>query len=320
MGKKDVARGNDSVMRGVYQPWLNPRRTAASDTIAIQMMLERKLLELSMNRFEWTGLPKEIDVRWLEMSLNFFALAVFFKDDEYDKYFAMRGAPAGNLNMLGNPTSFKVYGNDYYIRDLAVTECVPIWANYMRVPDWDVIRIYSQRIAEMDRTIEINSKSARRTKIVAVNENGRLTAANFNRQLDEGVGAIAVSDTFALGDTVTALDLGVDPNSIVNMHMLRNREWNEVMTLLGINNANQDKKERLVASEVSSNDDMVAAIRATNLNARRQACELIKEMYSLDVTVDYVTDMVTPELKDSDQDGVAENETSQKADSVWKAS
>jgi hypothetical protein len=72
------------------------------------------------------------------------------------------------------------------------------------------------------------------------------------------------------------------------------------MTLLGINNANQDKKERLVAAEVSGNDDMVSAIRATNLNARRMACDAINEMWpAYQVEVDYVTDMGTPELKDT---------------------
>jgi hypothetical protein len=90
----------------------------------------------------------------------------------------------------------------------------------------------------------------------------------------------------------------VDPTSIINMHILRTREWSECMTMLGINNANQDKKERLTAAETAGNDDVIATIRATNLATRQFACEQINAKFGLNVSVDYTTDMKTAELKD----------------------
>lgn len=307
----DIRRRNDEVFREVYEPFLAPRRTASSDTQAIQWMIERKLLELAMNRFEWKNLPEEIDIRWLEMSINFYGLAVFFYDEDYGKYFALRGAGIGQLNMMGNPIEFMVYGNGYYEKTVKAEECVPIWANYMRMPDWDIIRIYSQRIAEMDRTIEINSKSARRTKIMTMSENGRLTAENVNRQIDDGAAVIKVADNIVVDQMINNIDLSVDPDSIINMHMLRTREWQEAVNMLGINTSNQDKKERMVASESAGNDDLIATIRATNLQARQQACEQINRMFpdialnSEDgegVSVEYVTGMVTdPSLRDPNE-------------------
>jgi hypothetical protein len=61
------------------------------------------------------------------------------------------------------------------------------------------------------------------------------------------------------------------------------------MGLLGINNANQDKKERLVAAEVGANDEQVQATRNIALNARQQAAERINKLYGLSVEVDFKT-------------------------------
>lgn len=86
---------------------------------------------------------------------------------------------------------------------------------------------------------------------------------------------------------IEALDLGVNPDAYDKLSILRTRVWNELMTLLGIDSANQDKKERLVASEVSANDSQTDSFRYVNLNARRQACDAIKLVWGYDVTVEY---------------------------------
>jgi hydroxypyruvate isomerase len=91
---------------------------------------------------------------------------------------------------------------------------------------------------------------------------------------------------------VQLVDLGVDTDALVNIHIVRTREWNECMGLLGIANANQDKKERLVAAEVGANDEQSDMMRYVNLNARRMACEQINTMFpKLNVSVEYNTDV-----------------------------
>lgn len=285
---------------------------ANNRTAVLQRMYYRVLTELATNRFKWEGLPDSVSVRNLELTLFNSGLAVFFRDEEYGKYLAMQGAPSGRINMQGDPVSFWVTAPGFVGKTLAASntvgllpegeivssdaECVPIWANYMRVPDLDIVLIYAQKLAELDRTIEINSRNARRNKVAVVDENTQLGVTNIIRQIDEGQPLIAVSQP--LGDTISALDLGIHPDSIEKLHILRGRLWNECMTLLGIKNANQDKKERLVADEVAANDEQIDATRAVNLNARREAAEQINARYGLDVSVSYHIDKknVTPDI------------------------
>ena len=62
---------------------------------------------------------------------------------------------------------------------------------------------------------------------------------------------------------------------------------NEALTFLGINNANTDKKERLITDEVKANDEQLYVARQVMLNARKQACEEINKMFGLNIDVEF---------------------------------
>lgn len=268
----------------------------------IERMYQRILAELATNRFKWEGFPSSIDVRFLELQLFYSAISVFYLDKKYDKFLALRGGANGPINMLDNPTSFQVVGNQYVSATVsAVREtadhgiAVPIWANYLRIPDLDIVTIYANRLATLDRTIEINSENARRNKVLVASENTQLSVENINRMIEEG-STIRVNTAIGenINEIITAIDLGSDPDAIEKLHIVRTRQWNECMGLLGIENANQDKKERLVSSEVDANADQTSNMRFVNLNARRIAIEKIKLAYPgqfENLTVDYNTDL-----------------------------
>jgi hypothetical protein len=264
------------------------RTSPEADRQAVmERMYRRVLTELASNRFKWTGMPDSVDVRFMEIVLFHTGLSVFFFDKAYDKFFALRGGGMGPMNMMENPTKFIVTGNQYTVNEVSATEsskktgiAVPIWSNYLRRPDLDIVMVYAHKLARLDMSIEINSDNARRSKVLVVDERMRLSAENIIRQVDEGSGHISVNaGTMNLEDMIKAIDLGVTPESIEKLHIVRTRLWNECMGLLGIENANQDKKERLVSDEVDANKDQTSMMRYVNLNARRQAIEKIKRAY-----------------------------------------
>lgn len=290
--------GTDFVSMEYYNQFNNKGRKTANNPVnnrlyMLERMYTRVLGELAMNRFQWTGFPPSVDTRYLEMTMYFHALSVVFVDKNTDKMFALRGAPSGPRNMVDNPLAFTLTGNQFQGITLSSRNCVPIWANYFRSPDLDIVQIYANFLANVHRTIEINAMSARRNKVLVYDENSRLSAENINRQIDEGQASIAVKST--LGDMIAALDLGVDPKSLEALSILRARIWSEAMGLLGINNANMDKKERLVSDEVDANNDQIENTRRVNLNERQNAAEKINVMFAayLDtpVSVDFHTEI-----------------------------
>lgn len=275
-----------------------------------ESMYYRVLTEIAVNRFKWEGLPPEIDARFMELTLFRQALSVFFYDDDaiakmngnanggFNRYFALRGSGAGKWNMYDNPVSFRVVGNTMMSRTLqAGKQCIPIWGNTLRTPDYDIVYLQSTKLADVERTIEINLTAMRTPFLFGVEDSERQTFVNLWRQVQEGqpviFGVKGLIDK--IDDKVKLFDLGIDREIVINLQLAKSKMWNETMTLLGINNANQDKKERLVTDEVSANDSQIEAVRNSALTARQSAAEIINSKYDLDISVSW--NETTPTLE-----------------------
>lgn len=253
----------------------------------LQRYYIRKLSEMCIARFKWHGLPESVDERFLERTLFYNALAVYYYDPRYGAYMALPATQTGNINVTDNPTRFTVYGNNFPSINLRARDCVPIWANIMRTPDIDVVLIYASKLAEIDRTIEINTRQARRSRVVSATEDQRLTVKNVLRQIDEGQDAVFINDALDMGSAITTVDLSIDPEQIERLHIVKARLWNEAMMSLGINGSNQDKKERLVSAEVGANDEQINMNKVLALKERQTAAERISRKWGIPVSVGY---------------------------------
>ena len=288
----------DAVWEGFYAPHFGapPKRTRGQhdiDIVRLERMYLRVLQELAVNRFKWVGLPDSVNERFLEYTLMRRGLVVMYFDTDYDEYLALQGAGAGPLNMYDDPTSFRVTGNSTFVgKTVDASDCVPIWANVLRVPDWDIILTYAKKLASIDRTIDINLRNARRSRVIVTDETGQLSAQNINNQIDSGSPVITVNNTgYAMMEHWTAFDLGIHPDQIVNLQTSRQRIWNECMGLLGINFANQDKRERLVSAEVGANDEQIDSMKNVILAERQRAVRQMNDKFGLSVDIKLRTEL-----------------------------
>lgn len=304
-----MSKNNNLRAGGMYNEWKNygfNRNPVNQQEQSIEFMYIRLLTDLAASRFKWEGLPDEIDVRFLELTLFYQAMSIFYHDGRYDTYMAMRGTQNGSLDYQNNPTGFNPIGNNFVtvpvsgMRDteffdtktnqkVKIGQGIPIWANKQRIPDVDIVMIYAKKLANLDRTVEINSLNARRNKVIVTNDAMNLTMTNIARQIEEGQNNLKIKGNVDI-DSIKAIDLGIDPLTILNLDIVRDRQWNKCMTLLGIESANQDKKERLVSDEVTANGDQTSMMRYVNLNERRVAAKKINDKYGLDISVSYYTD------------------------------
>ena len=288
----------DAVWEGFYAPHFGvpTKRTRGQhdiDIVRLERMYLRVLQELAVNRFKWVGLPDSVNERFLEYTLMRRGLVVMYFDPDYDEYLALQGAGAGPLNMYDDPTSFRVTGNSTFVgKTVDASDCVPIWANVLRVPDWDIILTYAKKLAGIDRTIDINLRNARRSRVIVTDETGQLSAQNINNQIDSGSPVITVNNTgYAMMEHWTAFDLGIHPDQIINLQTSRQRIWNECMGLMGINFANQDKRERLVSAEVGANDEQIDSMKNVLLAERQRAARQMNDKFGLSVDIELRTEL-----------------------------
>ena len=297
----------DYVQNAIYSKFLN--NNTQQEKSLEEYMYRRLLTELAVNRFKWTGMPEEIDCRFLELTLFYQALSLFYFEERFGKYMAVRGGGIGAINALDQPTEYLAIlnGTDGTPnRQLKKDECVPIWSNYLRTPDWDVVTIYSKRLSDFDVTVDTNVIGLRHPTVFAVEESERQSFANIFRSVQRGEPAIYGYKNLSpqdLKDKLFALNTGVQTNAVTDVQISKSKVWNECMTYLGINNSNQEKRERLVEDEVSANNDQVNAFRNIALNARKQACEEINKMFKLNVDVEWNLDSSYDEEEMEDENG-----------------
>lgn len=295
MSRRSKDRGD------VYDAWRGMNNPQLNRSSLQERMYLRIFTEIACARFEWVNLPDTINPRFLELTLFKQALAVFFKHTDFDQYMTLRASTLGPWNAYDDPTSFTVYGNQEVLhKELAYgrkkKECVPIWGNYLRQPDLDIALLYSTQLTEVDTTIKVNLKAMRKPFVIAVDESERLTFQNIMKQQQEGQAIIFGTQGLqgqALKEKIQLLDMKISDNQVLNLQLIKMKMWNECMTFLGINNANQDKRERVVVSEVSANNSQVLMARNVALDARKQACKEINDLYKLNVDVKWNVDVDT---------------------------
>lgn len=286
----------DFVGESIYAPFLREMTVEPGKMRreVLTRMYARVLSEMCMNRYYWTGLPEEIDPRFLEMTLFSQGLSVFFWDEEFNRYFALRGAGFGTPNMYNNPTEFIVYGNTMVNKTMKGDACVPIWNNYLRTGDTDIVSVYARRLSEIDTTTEVDLIHMRVPVLLTADTNERKSVMDAYKQLAEGNPMIAeVSSATGLGtlqDKIGSISTGIDKDYLPHVMEAKVKTWNEALTLLGIMNVNSSKKERMVVEEASGSSGQVLAMRAVNLQARKYACEWINAKYGLDVDVTWNLD------------------------------
>lgn len=276
----------------------------------IELLYRERLQEMSVNRFKWTGLPDGVDERFVEMTLFETGMILACKPHQMpdglpdDEVMFLRGAPTEGLDYQWNPLRFRYYGNDIFEGELSVKDgkVQPIYANRMRTPDAKILWWYARRLAEVERTIDINLKSARKTRLLLVPEEQKLTAINVLNQWDRGEPAVLGGDKLN-EDMFSTLDMQMQSSFLSDVPAAKNKIFNDCMTWLGIDNANQDKKERLVASEVDANGEQVSANRAVALNERKLGAERANKLFGLSIEVDWADEYKTDRVEGENGNG-----------------
>lgn len=254
-----------------------------------------RLMLIARSVFKWNNLPNNIDEKWIERFLFSYGHCLFYKDKDLG-FMVARCSPIENINHYDEPTGVRPYGTNYIGDNLQNNEnCVLIRNNDIMIPTAPTIQLYALRLAELSRTIDINIHAQKTPVTVICTDKQRLSLSKAYKQMD-GFEPVIYGDKSLDIDSIKVLKTDA-PIVFPQLQIQKHAIWNECMTFLGINNANQDKRERLVADEVSANDSQIEASANVMLKSREQACKLINDMFGLNISVELRTDLI-PKMED----------------------
>ena len=255
-----------------------------------------RLLDIAMSVFEWRNLPDGVDPRMLDMWLLRNGVAVFFYDEDLkyseladnqapEGYAVLQVMAQGQWDMYNYPTERMAYSVNGINVNLTRENSVLIFNDYLRVPMIPTLQLYAQRLAEIDRTIDVNVMNQKSPKIIKCKDKERLTFKNLMMQVQGNVYYVLADKSLDMNN-VDVLDVS-SPYVGNELQILKHQYWNEALTFLGVENVTTEKKERLVSNEVMSNMGDVEAQRFVRLNARKQACQEINRIFGLELDCDF---------------------------------
>lgn len=241
-----------------------------------------KFKQIAISRFKWDNLPLGIEEKHIEEFLFNWGIAIFFKDPLMS-YMCLKADKGSYLNVYGEPLNWWATGFNYH-KNYNADECVIIDNNKLRLPTRDYIHHYALKIAEAERTADVNVRACKTPMIFSgADEKTILSFKTAFNKIDGNVPVIFLDRTFT-PDSIKSLDTGakfIASDVTEYKHTLEN----ELLTFLGVNNNPIQKKERVITDEANANNDLISNFAEVQLSCRKKAVEEINNMYGLNIKV-----------------------------------
>jgi hypothetical protein len=267
------------------------KTTASMENDTAYYMYYNRLRDYSLSLFEWTGLPESVNERFLEVQMFHAGRILFFEDATMG--FLALPFTYGQLNVYNEPVDYTAFSVNYN-QKYTIKNAVPIWANFSRTSIEPIVREFAKRLYWVERALDLNIRQQKFPYLVLAEESQRLTMQNALEQWEGNEPFIFGNKSGFDKEAFQVLTTPV-PYVADKLMEYKHNLWNEAMTFVGIGNAKQDKKERLVSDEVAANDEQIQSSRYVMLKARQLACEQINKMFGLSISVDYKLNVDQPE-------------------------
>ena len=261
-----------------------------NDRTMIDYLDRLKMLAVSL--FTWKKLDKYAGFgasRFLELSLYEDGRGVFLKDNELG-YMALKVNPSDKLNVYQLPTKVMAWSIGYN-KEYQFDDVVYIMNNELQKPTREFIELFAYRLYETERTIDINLQAQKTPILIEGDTKTILTLKNVYMQYSGNTPFIFGNKQFDISNKLNVLKTDA-PYIIDKLDVHKHQIFNDALTVLGIDNANTDKKERLITNEVESNEQLITYYLNCFYKTRKKACEDINEKFGLDIEIELNKDVI----------------------------
>lgn len=243
-----------------------------------------KMIALSM--YKWVGLPKTCNARFLENTLFNYGVACFVDDEEMQRL-NLQVTSSGTLNVYNEPVSYNAYAVGYS-KFYDADNIVIVRNNPMEKSTDSTVLIYAERLARIQIAMDLNIDAQKTPVLIRCDEKTRTSLENIYNQYQGGKPVIFGSKS--LSDKPLEILKTDAPFVVDKLRDEKRAVWNEFLEFLGINtNPSDKKKERLIVSEVESNNEEIEVQSTVFYSSRKKACEDYKNLFGeeIDVVIDY---------------------------------
>lgn len=271
----------------------------------LSKFFQRRLLQKAMSVFKWE-LPEEWPENYFLYTLYCWGMVTVLNTSKFG-VIPQWGTPSGfdvfyrpRRSVVNNPLFNKTY--DLVIgKDCEVIHIQPDYGGIM-----DIVQYYADLMALASETVSINILNSRLSYVFTAKN--KASAEAFKKMYDSlmsGNPAVVQDSSLKLPDGSNAWDAfaqNVGQNYIADRVIsdLRKLEA-EFDTLIGIPNANTDKRERLISDEVNANNVETQSMTDLWLEIAQKQCTKVNDMFGLSISVDWRYQQPSEEVQTNDE-------------------
>ena len=241
-----------------------------------------RLRMLATSLFTWENLDDIAGTgasRFLEQALYDNGRACFVKDEKLG-FLALKVNPSDKLNVYNLPTRVEAWSIGYN-KQFDFDDIVYIMNNELQKPTIASMQLFAYRLFETERTTDTNLSAMKTPILIEGDSKTILTLKNVYMQYSGNIPFVFGNKQFDISNKLNVLKTDA-PYIVDKLDVHKHQIFNDALTILGIDNANTDKKERLIVNEVESNEQLVNYYLNCWYKTRKKAADEINEKFLKD--------------------------------------
>lgn len=295
--------------------------------VTLRDFFERKLYRELSQLFKWDGLPEELPYDYMEKALIHQGKVMFFYDQEYGNM--ALACYTDGVNVYGKPINARAIRfttedgmADYsrlisyrYKKDLTDKNkvCVVIENMYGGEPMVEIVEFYAQRLAMLQQAFDTNTIWQNLPPIfTASSPDMVLSIKTMFSAITEGKPWVILDKEMLVAGKGIPVEYIDVKNKLADIYDAMNEIYGSFKETVGINSPGADKKERLLTDEVNANNQSIQTCLQIMLSCREVACEEIKKVFGLDITVS-ASGSDNEEIEEDEEDGSSDDGTQERS-------
>lgn len=235
------------------------------------------LWNLTVNNIKWEN--TEIPSSYIEKCLIESGSGAFFEENGELKF----GVAYATENIYNVPTKWQIHYNGK-IYSKSILDSVFVRCDFNNNPFIMYILQYTDKITDIERTINTNVATHKMPFVFKTNDKKLLSYKNIVNQIMNNEVAIFLDESISMSDFEmfkTEQEYIIDKLDVHKKYV-----YAEFKEMLGFNNIQVEKKERLITDEAEQNNEIIVnGYVKTMLDERKECCKKIKELFNIDINV-----------------------------------
>lgn len=237
--------------------------------------------ELYMNQIAYDGLPEDIPQRYVSQ-IVFLDGKILAFEDKTKGFMMTKCSGIGQQNVYWEFEEYRTDANRYY-ETYSADDSVLVRENLMSYPPVFMVESLAAQVSDASRQIEVYARTMKRPFLVDGTANTQLKLNVLADQIDENE-LLVISRGNMASEIFNPVPNRMDANGLMALWRHKHELISEFATFSGLNNANTEKRERMITSEVESNDQFIKAALNKTLDWLNEGLDKVYKRFGVRIT------------------------------------